>query len=242
MDVVIDRGRWLRGAGDSSTLRNPLSCHECCVGTIARSAGMAVDKLESHSFIAGMNTGQVPRSLREFLPSEPGLTRADDPRESRRTQAGRRRWQKRKLVSDLMYSVNDDESLDDEARERLLTDLAASIGIRLAFTNAPLPRHATPPGKAGRAGQTAISRGHETPHEPAHVRLTTSIVGSDGQWTPLETATLTLDSDEATTEAYVYDLIRAHAHEHAQPVRVTAVDTGSGRSVCDRYHEPVASG
>ena len=140
-----------------------------------------------------------------------------------------------------MYSVNDDKSLDDEAREGMLTGLAARIGIRLVFTKAPLPRHATPPRQAGREGPAALARGQERPHEPALVRLRTTILDSDGQWKPLEEKTVAPDNDEATTEACVYDLIRAHAHEHAQAVRVTAIDALSGRTVWDRYHEPVAA-
>ena len=238
MNVEIDRSRWLRGASEASTLRNASSCHECCVGTIGRIAGIPPEKLETRSFIAGMDAAQVPRSLHEFLPSEPGLTRADDPREDTATKTGRKRRAGQKPVSDLMYSINDDAALDDATRERMLTTLAAGIGIRLTFTGDALPRHATPPSGDARARQAAISRGLETPNRPLRLELATTILGEDRQWQPFEKATIVLDTDNTATEACVYDLLRAHAQEHKRPVRVTAREARSGRTVCDRYHEP----
>ena len=238
MNVEIDRSRWLRGNNEGSMLRNPKSCHECCVGTIGRSAGIPAQRLESKPFIGGMDPAHVPRSLHEFIPCEPGLTRADDPREAPGTKKNRRRRRERKLVSDLMYSVNDDAALDDAAREGMLTALAASIGIRLTFTGEALPRHAVRPTGDGRTGQAAISRGHQRPHPPVRLVLATTILGEDREWEAFETATMTLDTDEETTEAYVYDLLRAHAHEQKRPVRVTAAEADSGRTVCDLYHEP----
>ena len=238
MHVEIDRGRWLRGASDGSTLRNPASCHECCVGTIGRIAGIPAERLETRSFIAGMDAALVPRSLREFLPSEPGLTYVDDPRNENDTKKRRRGREKQTLVSDLLYSVNDDAALDDGTRERMLTALAAGIGIRLTFTGKALPRHATPPSGEGRAGQAAISRGLERAQDPVAIELATTVLGDNREWEPFEKTTVVLDTDENAAEACVYDLLRSHAREQKRPVRVTATEARSGRRICDRYHEP----
>ena len=238
MDVEIDRSRWLRGASETSELRNANSCHECCVGTIGRTAGIPARKLEGRKFIGSMDLGQVPRSLHEFLPAEPGLTRADDPRNDATTNKRRKKRGMQQLVCDLMYGINDDAALDDKTRERMLTSLAATIGIRLSFTGKPLPRHATPPSGEARAAQTAIAHGFKRPFGRLRVELATTIIGNNHEWEPLEKTTILLDTDDSATEAYVYDLLRAHAHEHPHAVRVTAREAESRRTVCDQYHEP----
>ena len=44
-------------------------------------------------------------------------------------------------VVDLLYSLNDDQDLDDATRERYLTDAGRAAHIDFVFTGEALPRH-----------------------------------------------------------------------------------------------------
>ena len=152
--VRVDRGRWLRGATDA-TLRNPDTCHECIVGTIARTAGIPAERLEKHCRISQWTTSRSPPSCTSSTRTAttspgpgPASARTAVPvpvpavRHQRRPAARRHRAR-----------------ADAHRRRR-------RIGIELSFTGTPLPPHAIPPTTDGRARQGAISRGYlsSSPH------------------------------------------------------------------------------
>ena len=153
--VRVDRGRWLRGATEA-TLRNPDTCHECIVGTIARAAGIPTDRIEKQCRISAMLDQPLPAVLHEFDKDRNDTSWTEDPR------APERRFPSRYLL----YAINDDPLLGDTVRERMLTTVAAGIGIELTFTGAPLPPHAIPPTTDGRARHGAIcaDTATATPH------------------------------------------------------------------------------
>ena len=226
--VRIDRGRWLRGATDA-TLRNPDTCHECIVGSIARAAGIPAERLEKHCRVSAMPGRPLPAVLREFDKDRNNASWTEDPR------APERRFPSRYLL----YAINDDPLLGDAARERMLTAVAAGIGIELTFTGTPLPPHAVPPTTDGRAGQAALSRGYRSGDPARRLRLATSVLTDDRTWRALDETTLVLDADPETAWAYAYDLLRSYSCEHNAAVRLTVRDTETGRTIADAYHEPV---
>lgn len=226
--VPIDRSRWLRGTLDS-TLRNPDTCHECIVGTIARTAGIPADRLEKHCRISAMPDQPLPTVLHEFDKNRTDTSWTEDPR------APERRFPSRYLL----YAINDDPLLGDAARERMLAAVAAGVGIELTFTGTTLPPHAVPPTTDGRTGQAAISRGERTARPARRLQVARSVLSRDGAWQALDETTLVLDSDPETTWAYAYDLLRSDACEHGAAVRLTVLDAATGRIIADAYHEPV---
>ena len=228
LHVGIDRARWLRGA-ICTTLRNPVSCHDCIVGIIERAAGVATEHLEKHGRLSRTRDQPLPASLREFDTDLHYTTWTEDPR------APERRFSCRYLL----YSINDDPLLGDAARERMLTAVAARIGIELSFAGTALPPHAIPPTTDGRAGQAAISRGARSDKPARRLQLARSVLTRDGGWQPLDETRLVLDSDPETAWAYAYDLLRSNACEHNAAVRLTVRDTATGRTIADAYHEPV---
>jgi len=154
LHVRIDRRRWPRGA-ICTTLRNPVSGHECIVGITARAAGVAAEYLEKHCQIFPTRDQPLPASLREFDTNRRNASWTEDPRAPERRFACRY----------LLYTINDDPLLGDAGRERMLTAVAARIGIELSFTGTALPPHAIPPTIDGRARRAAISR-HEGSSSP----------------------------------------------------------------------------
>ena len=184
--VRIDRRRWLRGARDA-TLRNPDSCHECTVGSIARAAGIPAERLDNQCRISALDGQTIER---------------------------------RCSCRYLLYSINDDPLLGDAARERMLTAVAARIGIELTFTGRALPPHAVAPTTEGRARQAAISRGDRTDSPARPLQLATSVLTRHGDWRPLDETTLLLDSDPETAWAYAYDLLRSDACEQNAAVQI----------------------
>ena len=227
LHVQVDRSRWLRGATDA-TLRNPDSGHECIVGAIARAAAIPIDRIERHPRISAIPGEELPAALHEFDTTRNDTSWTEDPR------APERRFPSRYLL----YAINDDPLLGDAARERMLTAVAAGIGIELTFTGTPLPPHAIAPTTDGRARQAAISRGHLTGKPARRLLLARSVLARDGNWKPLEETTLLLDADPETAWAYAYDLLRSDACEQEKPVRLTVRDTATGRTIADTYHEP----
>ena len=225
--VRIDRGRWLRGSADA-TLRNPNTGHECAVGTIARAAGIPADRLDRHCRISTVDYRPLPPTLREFDQTRNDAAWTKDPRAPERRFPA---WA-------LLHRLNDDPLLGGATRERMLTEVAAGIGIDLAFTGKALPPHAIPPTTDGRARQAAISRGDPTGRPARRLNLTTRILTPDRTWQPLETTRLVLDSDPESCWAYAYDLLRSHACEHNTAIRLTVRDDSTGRIVADAYHEP----
>ncbi|MCY4121363.1 MAG: hypothetical protein OXG72_10640 [Acidobacteria bacterium] len=226
--VRIDRGRWLRGAIEA-TLRNPDTCHECIVGAIARAAGIPKERIEKHTRISRMRGEQLPAVLHEFDVNRNDTSWTEDPRNSERRFPARY----------LLYAINDDPLLGDVARERMLTPVAAGIGIELTFTGTRLPPHAIPPTTKGRARQGAVSRGYRTGHPARRLRLATSALASDGAWHGLDEATLLLDADPEAAWAYAYDVLRSYSCDHDAAVRLTVLDGKSGRTIADTYHEPI---
>lgn len=226
--VRIDRNRWLRGAPDA-TLRNPDTGHECVVGTIARTAGIPVDQLDNRGRIAEIGSHPIPAVLHEFDRNRNDTSWTADPR------APERRFP----TWALLHRINDDPLLGDATRERMLTEVAAGIGIALTFTGTALAPHAIPPTTDGRARQAAISRGECSGRPARRLRFKMNILTSKGAWAPLDAATLTLDTDPEAIWAYAYDLLRSHAYEHGTAVRITIRDTATSRTIADAYHEPV---
>lgn len=226
--VRVDRGRWLRGATDA-TLRNPDTCHECIVGAIARAAGIPADRLEKHCRISAMPDQPLPTVLHEFDTNRNDTTWTEDPRTPERRFPSRY----------LLYAINDDPLLGDTARERMLTEVAAGIGIELTFTGTPLPPHAIAPTTDGRARQAAISRGERTDRLARHLRMIRSTLTRNRDWRALGETRLVLDTDPETIWAYAYDLLRSDACEQRGAVRLTIRDAATSRTIADAYHEPV---
>ena len=226
--VRIDRGRWLRGA-ICTTLRNPVSGHECIVGIIARAAGVPTERLETNCRLSQTRDQPLPASLHQFDTNLHDTSWTEDPR------APERRFSCRYLL----YSINDDALLGDAAREHMLTAVAARIGIELSFAGTALPPHAMPPTTDGRARRAAISCGERTSSPARRLQLARSVLTGDRNWRALDETTLVLDSDPETAWAYAYDLLRSNACEHNAAVRLTVRDTATGRTIADAYHEPV---
>lgn len=228
LHVGIDRGRWLRGAPDG-TLRNCDTGHECVVGSIARTAGIRADRLEKHCRISAMRNQPVPTVLHEFYTNRNDATWTEDPRTPERRFPSRY----------LLYAINDDPLLGDTAREQMLTEVAAGIGIKLTFTGTPLPPHAIAPTTDGRARQAAISRGERTDRLARHLRMIRSTLTRNRDWRALGETRLVLDTDPETIWAYAYDLLRSDACEQRGAVRLTIRDAATSRTIADAYHEPV---
>ena len=175
--VEVDRSRWLRGAGRGTgmpLLRHPLTHHMCCMGFACAAAGHSAGDIDGVPTIAHLAAdapaGYLDRRLRHFEntpENKPSAIRAPDPRMRHPSTA---EWP----VTQIIYSVNDDETLTDAERELYLRRLGPLVGIDFTFTGEALPppdsvraqrpsnERAVP--RNGREGRTAATRqsGHQS--------------------------------------------------------------------------------
>lgn len=110
--VTIKRSKWLRG-GKDPYMRNPDTGKMCCLGFLARKAGLSTRQI---------NDKREPEDLAQCIT---GLTNVfdDDPHSSLTNTA---------TCLDLMCA-NDENLINDEAREKEIKKLGKKIGVTFKF-------------------------------------------------------------------------------------------------------------
>ena len=121
--VEIKRSEWLRGGGNSVLLDG--AGKKCCVGFACLTAGLTEDKIR-HSVrvddLAAINYSG------DDLPSIAGLARP--------VQAGTSDWfYVEKGITNKLYEINDDISMVESDREKVITNLGRLAGIEFSFTD-----------------------------------------------------------------------------------------------------------
>lgn len=120
MHFVIDRQYWLRGEGSSASAlyKSDRADHNmCCLGQIGKQCGITLDNMAGFEAPGQLHDVDLTLFSELFMdaPHYSGVERV---------------W-----VSDLMQ-INDDQRIDDEHREMMLTDLIAYwFGHTIEFIN-----------------------------------------------------------------------------------------------------------
>lgn len=113
---VVNRAKWLRGEWDNSFLLESESGRMCCLGFVGEQRGLPREVLNDTpdpAWLMEGDAGPVEGMLVTFQGEKPKLT----------------------ALSDRAIAINDDDEIDDEVRERLLSDLFAEHGYAITFVD-----------------------------------------------------------------------------------------------------------
>lgn len=127
-ELVIDRSRWLRGQGPDSMLLDSRG-RMCCLGFACVEAGVEADRL----LHAG--SPEDVGSSHDLL-TVPVLSRV---KESDDEDGGVHRRVVDTALSQEAIGINDDEEMEDTAREVALAELFAREGIAVTFVGEGKP-------------------------------------------------------------------------------------------------------
>lgn len=117
-NYTIDRRTWLRGDDEDSYLLRPTDRMMCCLGQMLQEAGVDRRRLKGQSQPDDVAKCQFNSLLRRLL-VEPSRVRG---------------FKSTDFAFEAMR-INDDPHINNEQRERQLTDLFAAKGIELHFIN-----------------------------------------------------------------------------------------------------------
>ena len=237
--VEVDRSRWLRGAGrgtDMPLLRHPKTHHMCCMGFACTAAGHNAEDIDGVPTIAHLAAdapaGYVERRLRHFENSEknePSAIRAPDPRVQHPTE---HEWP----VTQLVYMVNDDETLTDAERERLLRRLGSLVGIEFVFTGEVLPRIASETDIPSTNELFPEAPDDNSPLPPARAGI--SLLDPETTtWTAQETSLLKGKRSAFDLMHAAHGILRELAHRHGRAARLL-LTIEDGRMLTSAYVEP----
>ena len=230
LEVVVVRDTWLRG-GQPSVLRNPDTGHMCCMGFGCLAAGHERSEIDRLGTVAeiGKDGGNKPRpALRHFRGTDPEEEPwLPDPRNPYPSDTDH-------SVRELIYSINDDDAIDDVERERHLTTLGPKAGIAFRFTGTPLPRHST----ALIPAWTDLFRNHEPDEELPPTRATIRLLDPQSRQWRLERSE-TAENGHETSELIrnAHDALGKLAEETRQAARID-VEEHDGTRVLSVYREP----
>ena len=129
LKVTVDRSKWYRGQGSTgSMLKRASDGHMCCLGFVCLADGYTEDEITNVSS-PGDITGIV-HDDGEGVVADKLVARYDDD--------GRLYVEDSSACNEMM-SINDDNDVEDERREALLTELAKGIDIELVFVDTVAP-------------------------------------------------------------------------------------------------------
>ena len=237
--VEVDRSRWLRGAGrgtDMPLLRHPKTHHMCCMSFACTAAGHNAEDIDGVPTIAPLAAdapaGYLDRRLRHFEntpENKPSAIRAPDTRMRHPSTA---EWP----VTQIIYRVNDDETLTDAERELYLRRLGPLVGIDFAFTGEALPPTAyalNVPPTSELFPETGEKDG---PLPPARAAI--SLLDPETRtWTAEETSLLSGKCSALDLIHAAHGILREHARRHGRAARLL-LTTEDGRTLTTAYVEP----
>ena len=239
LSVEVDRSRWLRGAERTTgmpVLRHPLTHHMCCMGFACTAAGHSPDDIDGVPTIAHLAADapgkHLDRRLRHFENSpenKPSAIRAPDPRMRHPSTA---EWP----VTQIIYMVNDDETLTDAERELHLRRLGPLVGIDFAFTGEPLPPMACELNVPPTSELFPETPEKDGPLPPARAAI--SLLDPETRiWTAQETSLLSGKYSTFDLIHAAHGILRDHAHRHGRAARLL-LTTQEGRTLTTAYVEP----
>ena len=245
LKVNIDRGMWLRGATKSSRLKSEHTGHQCCMG-MACSADGLTENLDENCYIETMQLEGDELSARHhaiqlFASAQRNPDdRLTDPRLAASSRKGMGQCRNATHIVDLLYSLNDDQSLDDATRERYLIDAGRTADIEFVFTGQALPRHIE-------EEHRTISDAHnQTPasqqSDPKAAVAAYSWLDTNSRcWVDDPNGRQQVDRHSQTGKnRSCYDLLWIYADQHSgHACRVRLYDR-DGELLMDRYTEPHA--
>ena len=245
LKVNIDRGMWLRGATKSSRLKSEHTGHQCCMG-MACSADGLTKNLDENCYIETMQLEGDELSARHhaiqlFASAQRNPDdRLTDPRLAASSRKGMGQCRNATHIVDLLYSLNDDQSLDDATRERYLIDAGRTADIDFVFTGQALPRHIE-------EEHRTISDAHnQTPasqqSDPKAAVAAYSWLDTNSRcWVDDPNGRQQVDRHSQTGKnRSCYDLLWIYADQHSgHACRVRLYDR-DGELLMDRYTEPHA--
>lgn len=134
-ELVVDRKRWYRGKGNiRSRLLRPEDNQMCCLGFYGLSCGLKEENIIDVGFPSQVRTGQrhgVDKSHKPVpLPKEMHWLE-----ETISKQIGEDSSVFEEEVERTIGEINDNEEIDEETRERLLTEEFAKHNINVTFIN-----------------------------------------------------------------------------------------------------------
>ena len=239
LSVEVDRSRWLRGAERTTgmpVLRHPLTHHMCCMGFACTAAGHSADDIDGVPTIAHLAAdapaGYLDRRLRHFENSpenEPSAIRAPDPRMRHPSTA---EWP----VTQIIYMVNDDETLTDAERELHLSRLGPPVGIDFVFTGGALPPVACELDVPPTSELFPDAPDNITPLPPARAAI--SLLDPETRtWTAQETSLFSGKYSTFDLIHAAHGILREHARRHGRAARLL-LTTEDDRMLTTAYVEP----
>ena len=140
LQVEVDRSQWLRGSEDGVLLHGKTG-HMCCMGFGCLAAGHSKEEIRNETAVCdvrGKSTAEkLDIRLKDFgtgKTASKNAPMAPDPRTVELSDNVH-------LVTELIYKVNDDQSLGDGQREEYLRQLGKQVGIEFTFSGKRLPTH-----------------------------------------------------------------------------------------------------
>lgn len=123
---TVERSRWFRGKGSTASALMVDGDRMCCLGFLAMRCGLKAHEITGEGDLGTLGE-DLPGRMRELsqqLPSLISISRSDDDENL---------LVKTTNTHDLIVTVNDDQNIDDETRERELTRLFSTAGITVEF-------------------------------------------------------------------------------------------------------------
>lgn len=143
--LEIDRETWFRGvAPHASRLRRQGDGKQCCLGFYARSEGYTEKEIENVSYF-GMDILHASNPSEDRVAVKQSSAWLEKHYEEARAYIpldllDRHTWpSSAKTVGGLMASINDDSTINDEVREKVLFDIFLNVGkVRVTFVTKPV--------------------------------------------------------------------------------------------------------
>ena len=238
LKVNIDRGMWLRGATKSSRLKSERTGHQCCMGMACSADGVTAD-LDEQCYIEAMQMegdelAAHHHAIQLFAsPQRNPEDRVTDPRLPASSHKGFGHHRNETHIVDLLYALNDDQSLDDATRERYLSDAGRTADIEFVFSGEALPRHIEEEYIHAAASQESDPK--------AAVAAYSWLDTNSRRWVDDPNGRQQVDRHSQTGKnRSCYDLLQTYADHHSElACRVKLYDRDN-QLLMDRYTEPHA--
>ena len=240
LQVEVDRSQWLRGSEDGVLLHGKTG-HMCCMGFGCLAAGHSKEEIRNETAVCDVrrkSTGQKPDvRLQDFGTGTTGDKdgpMAPDPRTVEPSD-------NLQLVTELIYKVNDDQSLGDGQREEYLRRLGKQVGIEFTFSGKRLPTHVKYEVPTREQLFPELDPDGPLPETVITIRVQDP---DSGAWTVVDTQTGAVPAEYDELGVELWQLAQGRLEHWARKEQQAArmdMTTATGEAVASVYREPVVN-
>ena len=240
LQVEVDRSQWLRGSEDGVLLHGKTG-HMCCMGFGCLAAGHSKEEIRNETAVCDVrrkSTGQKPDvRLQDFGTGRTGDKdgpMAPDPRTVEPSD-------NLHLVTELIYKVNDDQSLGDGQREEYLRRLGKQVGIEFTFSGKRLPTHVKYEVPTREQLFPELDPDRPLPETVITIRVQDP---DSGAWTVVDTQTGAVPAEYDELGVELWQLAQGRLEHWARKEQRAArmdMTTATGEPVASVYREPVVN-